>query len=185
MPGRQKTWSDEQFLTAVAKHTNFTDVIRELGLRPAGGNHLTMKAHAARLGADTSHFNVERRVRGLRVYRETTRRAFAEIFCVDSRVSKTIVRRYAVRVIPPTHCETCGNGGEWQGRPLTLQLDHVNGKYDDNRLENLRWLCPNCHSQTETFAGRGSVRRVREVAPRYRVRYVGAGALAGAPRPSH
>jgi len=69
-------------------------------------------------------------------------------------------------------CALCGNSGEWQGKPLTLQLDHANGRYDDNRLENLRWLCPNCHSQTETFAGRGSVRRarhVREHAAPYRV----------------
>jgi len=85
----------------------------------------------------------------------------------------------------PFRCAECDNVGEWRGRPLTLQLDHVNGIYNDNRLENLRWLCPNCHSQTETFAGRGSVRRVREAPPRYRVRYVGAGALAGASRPSH
>jgi hypothetical protein len=185
MPGRVKTWTDEEFVAAVAKHTNFTDVIRELGLRPAGGNHNTMKRHAARLNVDVSHFNVERRVRGLRVYRESTKRTFAEIFCAHSRVGKTIVRRYAARILNPMRCERCENPGLWKGEPLTLQLDHVNGKYDDNRLENLRWLCPNCHSQTETFAGRGSVRRVREAPPRYRVRYVGAAALAGASRPSH
>jgi len=51
-------------------------------------------------------------------------------------------------------CALCGNIGEWQGQPLSLQLDHINGINNDNRLENLRLLCPNCHSQTKTFSGR-------------------------------
>ncbi|MEV0292791.1 HNH endonuclease signature motif containing protein [Nocardia sp. NPDC050710] len=51
-------------------------------------------------------------------------------------------------------CALCGIGPEWQGAPLTLQVDHVNGLRTDHRLENLRFLCPNCHSQTETFCGR-------------------------------
>jgi Zn finger protein HypA/HybF involved in hydrogenase expression/predicted nucleic acid-binding Zn ribbon protein len=51
-------------------------------------------------------------------------------------------------------CEACGNNGEWNGKPLVLQLDHVNGNNTDNRLENLRFLCPNCHTQTDTFVGK-------------------------------
>ena len=51
-------------------------------------------------------------------------------------------------------CAICKNKGEWNGNPLTLQLDHINGINNDHRLENLRFLCPNCHSQTNTFSGR-------------------------------
>ena len=51
-------------------------------------------------------------------------------------------------------CAICGNEGTWNGSPLTLQLDHINGINNDHRIENLRFLCPNCHSQTETFSGR-------------------------------
>lgn len=51
-------------------------------------------------------------------------------------------------------CAICGNKGEWNNQPLTLQLDHINGINNDNRIENLRFLCPNCHSQTETYSGR-------------------------------
>ena len=51
-------------------------------------------------------------------------------------------------------CAICGNIGEWNGKQLVLQLDHINGDHFDNRLENLRFLCPNCHSQTETFGSK-------------------------------
>ena|SRR5271154_6721323 len=51
-------------------------------------------------------------------------------------------------------CYVCGMGPEWNGKPLSLQIDHINGVSNDNRLENLRMLCPNCHSQTETYAGK-------------------------------
>ena len=60
-------------------------------------------------------------------------------------------------------CEDCGIT-EWRGRPLSMALHHVNGDGHDNRLENLRLLCPNCHSQTENFAGRGVVRPIKPAA---------------------
>jgi 5-methylcytosine-specific restriction endonuclease McrA len=60
-------------------------------------------------------------------------------------------------------CEECGIV-EWRGRPLSMALHHVNGDGHDNRLENLRLLCPNCHSQTENFAGRGVVRHIEPAA---------------------
>jgi len=51
-------------------------------------------------------------------------------------------------------CYECGQPPEWNGKPLALQLEHINGVSNDNRLENLAILCPNCHSQTDTFAGK-------------------------------
>jgi 5-methylcytosine-specific restriction endonuclease McrA len=51
-------------------------------------------------------------------------------------------------------CAICGNNGRWLDKPLSLQLDHINGNHMDHRLENLRFLCPNCHAQTDTFSGK-------------------------------
>ena len=161
MRGRLRTWTDAQLVAAVAKHSNFTDVLRELGLRPAGGNHATMKRHTTRLALDTSHFSQDRRLRGVRAFRESRRLTAAEVLCAGSHVRSSQLRRFVRRLIRPSQCAQCGNPGEWLGLPLTLQLHHVNGVYDDNRLENLRWLCPNCHSQTESFAGKGKAARLR------------------------
>lgn len=165
MRGKRRTWTDQQLAEAVARRFNFSDVLRELGLRPAGGNHANVKRHVTRLGLDTSHFNNDGRLRGLRLYYVRRRLHPDDVFCEQSRVNSSVLRRYALRHATDVRCALCANVGEWRGRPLTLQLDHVNGRYNDNRLENLRWLCPNCHSQTPTFAGRGSVRRVREAPP--------------------
>lgn len=56
-------------------------------------------------------------------------------------------------------CATCGIS-EWNNNPITLQLDHINGVHDDHRLNNLRLLCPNCHSQTSTYAGKNVKRKI-------------------------
>ncbi|GAA2289718.1 hypothetical protein GCM10010149_40760 [Nonomuraea roseoviolacea subsp. roseoviolacea] len=55
----------------------------------------------------------------------------------------------------PYACAACRIDGTWQGKPLTLHVDHMNGNWLDNRLEIVRFLCPNCHSQTDNYAGRG------------------------------
>ncbi len=57
-------------------------------------------------------------------------------------------------------CAICNNIGEWNNQKLVLQIDHINGVNCDNRIENLRFLCPNCHTQTQTYAGRGRRKEV-------------------------
>ena len=68
--------------------------------------------------------------------------------------SNTLKKRLIESGLKEDRCELCECSNEWNGKPLTLQLDHINGNHSDNRLENLRIVCPNCHSQTETFSNK-------------------------------
>ncbi len=78
-----------------------------------------------------------------------------EIFIIDSPVGRSTIRWHILQFnLIEYICVKCNNTGDWMGEPITLQLEHLNGVNNDHRLENLCWMCPNCHSQTATFAGR-------------------------------
>ena len=82
------------------------------------------------------------------------------ILVINSTYSRTNLKpRLISENILEYKCIECGNTGEWNGKPITLQLDHVNGVYNDNRVENLRFLCPNCHSQTDTFRSKNKSKK--------------------------
>lgn len=85
-----------------------------------------------------------------------------QIFKADSSVPTSVVSRAYRKLYPPSECSECGIGTTWNGKPLTLQIEHKNGHGTDNRLENICYLCPNCHYQTDTHGTkRGYSNRIK------------------------
>ena len=76
-----------------------------------------------------------------------------------------MLKRALLEAGVPYECAMCGLDGTWQGAPLTLEVDHIDGDFYNNLLENVRFLCPNCHRQTPNFAGRSKNRYTATAKP--------------------
>ncbi len=150
---RGRRYTEASLSEAVSNSESVAGVLRYLGLIEAGGTHAHVSRTIKRLGLDTSHF---RRDQGARV--KATRLTPEQVLVMDPSSVKRTKPNYLRRALVESGrlycCESCGCDGRWQGQPLTLHVDHISGDYRDNRPENLRFLCPNCHSQTSNFAGR-------------------------------
>ena len=153
MPQNSKVYqvSDEEFCNIVANANSYSDCLRALGLSTNGGSSTdVLKRRIKELNCDISHF-------GSTQNRQTYQAKYSldEILIENSTYAN--IARLKERLIREGRmeykCQKCGII-EWMNNPLSLHLDHINGKNNDHRIENLRFLCPNCHSQTETYAGR-------------------------------
>lgn len=130
---------------------SYREVLIKLGYScTSGSNNETLKNRIKKYNISIEHFNSYKKKRNKNITKE-------EIFCNNSTCSQNTLRRAVIKYnIIPFVCEQCGNEGEWMGKPLTLTLDHINGNNKDNRINNLRWLCPNCDRQQSTFGAKNS-----------------------------
>jgi HNH endonuclease len=141
----------------VAASDTFSAVLRHFGLNHQGRNCHTLKRRLDEEGIDYSHIPEGRnssRGRWLGGVRTDLKTVLVENSAVGSRYR--LKRRLLREGLLVNRCALCGMESVWNGKPLVLVLDHINGVSNDYRLENLRLLCPNCNSQTETFCGRNS-----------------------------
>lgn len=151
---RSTRWNDDELRAAVASSLSYAGVIRQLGLVPAGGNYDAIPRRIRALGLDTSHFTGQGWNKGAKFFPRPAR-ALKEILVVDRPTSSHgLKQRLFNEGIKKRECELCGWAQFAPDGRLPLELDHINGDKTDNRLENLRVLCPNCHSLQSTHRGR-------------------------------
>lgn len=143
---------DKQTLeNAVNSSTSVAGVLRCLAIRQTGGNHSHISKRIKDFDIDTSHFLGKSSNKGKT---PNTKLAPEQILVKLENGSKRRKKNLLLRAMLESgvdyKCADCYNDGEWNSSPLTLEIDHIDGDWLNNTVENLRFLCPNCHSQQST-----------------------------------
>lgn len=134
------------FLKVIKESYSRSEVFEKLGMRKGGAAFRILNRRINDDKIDISHFQLGGAVSDTKKFTDE------ELFTFPSPIGDNSPRKRVLKgkLIPYT-CKECGIGNIWNGKQLILQLDHINGIRNDNRLSNLRFLCPNCHAQTPTF----------------------------------
>lgn len=156
--GRLKTsilWtlSKEKCIELIENNDTISDILKSLNMCPNGGNSATLYKIFKEYNIDISKFKSTNKGRKFKNFKTLV--SNNDLFIKNSKHSrKTAKLRILKEKLIPYVCEQCGQLPIWNGKELVLVLDHINGINNDHRLENLRFLCPNCNAQQDTFCGK-------------------------------
>lgn len=160
--GRKIKYTKEYLEEFVKNSQSWQSLLRNLGLQVTGGNYANIQSRVRSSLINTSHFTGQAWNKGLtketseavRLRAEKVSDKDEDVFVKNSKpITGTRLAKRLLRLGWEYKCSCCGIN-EWLGKSLTLHLDHINGTHNDNRFENLRFLCPNCHQQTDTWGNR-------------------------------
>lgn len=155
---RKERYSEENIKNAVENSSCIKEAIKFIGLRAAGGNYKIFHKYVEKYNIDISHFseNVKNNIGN---WASKNKINLCDILTENSDYNRTHLKdRLYEEGLKERKCEMpgCGQGEIWLGKKISLILDHINGVYNDNRLENLRIICPNCNASLPTHAGKNS-----------------------------
>lgn len=166
---RSPIWliSDQEFIDRVDSSSTMTELLATFELKNKGGNYRTAWTRIKLVHVDAVEVERKYRANGYLARHQSSKERGKirmlpneEVFKEHSTYSRYHLKNRIIKFgLIPYICRDCLLEAEWNGKPLSLQLEHVNGVDDDNRLENLCFLCPNCHSQTDTYAGKNNKAR--------------------------
>ncbi len=143
-----KPYTKEWLEKLCKESSSYRQVLEKAGRSQGGSTSNALKKKIQEFNIDISHFNIKNE-------NDREKYSLKEVFCKNSPVTQKMLRGYVTRHnILEYKCENCGCDGHWQGGIISLEIDHINGDNKDNRIENLHYLCPNCHALTETYRGR-------------------------------
>ncbi len=156
---KRRSWKMQDLRKAVIASKSIRQVIAKLGLIPAGGNYEHITRILNENSISTVHFTGRAWNKGLRVPKVPVYR-LDQILVANSHFSlHALKRRLFSAGLRKPQCEECGWAKKSDDGRIPIELDHINGDRHDNRLENLRILCPNCHSLKPTHRGRNKKQR--------------------------
>ena len=143
-------YTKEELEKIVRSSFSYKEVLDKIGYATHNGrNTNTLKKYLNAYNISIEHFK----------YTPPIARNEQNVFCKNSTASQKVLRQWYIKGDYVEYkCAICGQSPIWNGQNLNLQLDHIDGDNKNNELTNLRWLCPNCHSQTDTFCGKGKKR---------------------------
>jgi hypothetical protein len=151
-----RKYTDQQFIDAVKNNFSVRNVLKELGVAPTGGSYKLFYSRVKKLNLTINHFTGQGHLKN-KTHNWSVKTPIEEVLVEDSTYSNTsfLNKRLIKEGLLEEKCSIpeCGIT-EWQGQKISLHLDHINGNNTDNRIKNLRLLCPNCHSLTPTYCGR-------------------------------
>ena len=155
---RASRYSDDDIRAAVATSVSIAGVMRMLGIKPAGGSHFHISRRIKSLGVDTSHFTGQGHNLGVAQPKKSPSAILVRRPSDSPRAKPHMLRRALRELGVPFVCFDCGTADRWNGKSLVLHVDHIDGDVANCLIENLRFLCPNCHSQTPTYCRKLSAR---------------------------
>lgn len=142
-----------------------TECLKKMGMRAAGGNYRTLTKYIKKYNIDITHFESDEIIKKkLMSFNRIKKIPLDDILTTGSTYNRGHLKeRLYKEGIKKKECELCGQGEIWNGNKMSLIIDHINGVWNDNRIENLRIVCPNCNATLPTHCGKNINKEINQI----------------------